>query len=221
MQINKTITAGEGGALAIDDPILFERATRFHDLGGLRRPHEKALGRAQLESFPGSQFRMSEFTGGVLLAQLRKLDTIVGAARANSKRVYDGIRDLPGLRLRRLPDPAGEVGSAVFMGFDSKQKRDRFMAAMKAENVPASPPGGSVILPIVPHVEAKRTAHPNWPSFASERGRAIQYGAACCPRTLDILSRFAGVSLDPKYTERECADIVAAIRKVYPVIAAT
>ncbi|HYM10768.1 MAG TPA: DegT/DnrJ/EryC1/StrS family aminotransferase, partial [Bryobacterales bacterium] len=197
MQINKTITAGEAGALAIDDPVLFERASRFHDLGGLRKPHEKALGRAQLDSFPGSQFRMSEFTGGVLLAQLRKLDAIVGAVRANSQRVYGGIRDLPGLRLRRLPDPAGEVGSAVFVGFESKEKCARFIAAMKAENVPASHPGGSVILPILPHVEAKRTAHPNWPSFASERGRAIQYGAACCPRTLDILSRFAGVSLDP------------------------
>jgi len=46
-------------------------------------------------------------------------------------------------------------------------------------------------------VEHKRTVHPAWPSFTSERGRAIRYGAECCPRTLDILSRFAGVSLAP------------------------
>ena len=32
-----------------------------------------------------------------------------------------------------------------------------------------------------------------------------------------ILDRFAGVPLDPKYTERETADIVAAIRKAHPV----
>ncbi len=33
---------------------------------------------------------MSEFTGGVLLAQTRKLDTIVGGVRAAAGRVYAG-----------------------------------------------------------------------------------------------------------------------------------
>ena len=218
LQINKTITAGEGGAVATNDPLLFERASRYHDLGSLRPLHEKVVGGAKVDMFAGGQFRMNEFTGGVLLAQLRKLDRIVDAVRGNASRVYDGIRDLPGIKLRHLPDPKGELGSAVFLGFDSKAQCERFRAAMKAENVPASHPGGSAILPIEPYIEHKRTVHPAWPSFTSERGRAIQYGAACCPRTLDILSRFAGVSLDPKFTESDTADIVAAIRKVYPQI---
>ncbi len=216
LQLNKTISAGEGGAVVTNDPLLFERASRFHDLGGLRPPHEKELGRGKAGWFIGSQFRLNEFSGGVLLAQLRKLDRIVADVRANGARVYEGIRDLPGIRLRRLPDPAGELASAVFLGFDSKARRDRFMAMMKAENVPVGPPGGSVILPTQPHIENKVTVHPAWPSFTSERGRAIQYGAACCPRTIDILSRFAGPSLDPKMTRRDTDDIVAAIRKVYP-----
>ena len=218
LQINKTITAGEGGALVTNDPILFERASRFHDLGSLRAPHQKAVGSPRIDGFPGSQFRMSEFTGGVLLAQLRKLDEIVAALRANSSRVYQGIRDLPGARLRLLPDPKGELGTAVFLGFETKEKRDRYLVAMKAENVPASPPSGSVILPTVPHVVQKRTIHPAWPSFTTERGRLIRYGAECCPRTIDILSRFAGVSIHPRYTRRETDDIIAAIRKVYPAV---
>jgi 8-amino-3,8-dideoxy-alpha-D-manno-octulosonate transaminase len=218
LQINKTISAGEGGAVTTNDPILFERAARFHDLGGLRPLHEKVAGGHQLDFFPGSNFRMSEFTGGVLLAQLRKLDTIAGDVRTNARRVYDGIRDLPNLYPRRLADASGELGSGIFLGFKNKELRDRYIAAMKAENVPAAPPGGSVILPTQPHIENKRTLHPAWPSFTSERGRAIQYGAACCPRTIDILNRFAGVSMDPKYTRRETDDIVAAIRKVYPEI---
>jgi 8-amino-3,8-dideoxy-alpha-D-manno-octulosonate transaminase len=216
MQINKTITSGEGGAVVTNDPLLFERASRYHDLGSLRPLHERQVGGAKTESLAGSQFRMSEFTGGVLLAQLRKLDRIVDGVRANARKVYDGIRDLPGVKLRHLPDPDGEIGSAVFLGFDTKEQSERFRAAMKAENVPANPPGGSAILPIQPQIEHKRTVHPAWPSFTSERGRAIQYGAVCCPRTIDILSRFAGVSLHPKYTARDTDDVVAAIRKVYP-----
>jgi 8-amino-3,8-dideoxy-alpha-D-manno-octulosonate transaminase len=215
MQINKTITAGEGGAVVTNDSVLFERATRFHDLGLLRPPHEKWLGHAQLSPFAGSQYRMNEFTGGVLLAQLRKLDRILQSLRANAKRVYDGIRDLPGLRLRLLPDPQGELGSAIFLDVGTKSRRERFLAAMKAENVPSSPPSGSVLLPVQPYIERKATVHPAWPSFASERGRSISYGAACCLRTVAILERFAGVALDPKFSQADTDDVVAAIRKVY------
>jgi 8-amino-3,8-dideoxy-alpha-D-manno-octulosonate transaminase len=218
LQLNKTITAGEGGAVVTNDPLLFERACRFHDLGGLRPPHEKVLGKSQAEWFIGSQFRMNEFSGGVLLAQLRKLETIVAAIRGNARRVYEGVRDLPGIRFRKLPDPAGELGSAVFLGFDSTAKCERFKAAMKAENVPVGNPGGSIVLPAQKHIENKVTVHPAWPSFTSARGKAIRYGAAACPRTIDILSRFAGPSLDPKFTKKDTDDVVTAIRKVYRAV---
>ncbi len=218
LQLNKTITAGEGGAVVTNDPVLFERASRFHDLGGLRPPHREVVGQEKLGWFIGTNFRMSEFTGGVLLAQLRKLDIIVNAVRANARRVYDGLEDLPGVRFRHRPDPDGDIGAFVFLGFANKEQRDRFVAAMKAENVPVSPPSGSVILPMQPHIEKKITLHPAWPSFTTERGRAIRYGAASCPRTIDVLNRFAGVALDPKFTRKETDDIVAAIRKVYPAV---
>ncbi|MDE3166018.1 MAG: DegT/DnrJ/EryC1/StrS family aminotransferase [Acidobacteriota bacterium] len=212
LQQTKTITAGEGGAVVTSDPTAFERAVRFHDVT-VRRDFP-----AKLAYMPGLNYRMNEFTGGVLLAQLRKLDTIVAAVRRNARAVYEGVRDLPGVRLRRLPDPDGELGTGVFLGFASKELRNRFAAAMKAEGVPVSPPGGSIILPIVPQIEGKVTVTPRWPSFASERGRAIRYGRECCPRTIDILSRYAGVMIGPKYTRRDTDDAVAAVRKVYPTI---
>jgi dTDP-4-amino-4,6-dideoxygalactose transaminase len=218
LQLNKTITAGEGGAVVTQDPALFERAARFHDLGGLRAPHEEAIGKARLDWFIGTNYRMNEFTGGVLLAQTRKLDKIVGAVRGNAAQVYEGLRDLPGIRFRRRFDAAGEIGTGVFMDFGNKERRDRFVAAMRAENVPAAGPGGSVVLPLQPHIIAKRTVHAAWPSFTSERGRAIRYGAEICPRTVDVLGRFGGVMIDPKYTQVEVSDIVSAIRKVYPEV---
>jgi 8-amino-3,8-dideoxy-alpha-D-manno-octulosonate transaminase len=221
LQLNKTITAGEGGAVITNDPILFERAGRFHDVGALRAPHEQVVGKAQLQPFVGCNFRMSEFTGGVLLAQTRKLDTILSGVRAAARRVYDGIADLPGIRLRRRPDPDGEIGVAVFLGFDSKERRDLYMAALRKEGVRSSPPSGSVILPVQTYIEQKRTVHPAWPSFQTKRGREIKYGTACCPRTIDILNRYAGVPLGPKFGKADTDEIVAAIRRVYPAIAAT
>jgi len=221
LQLNKTISAGEGGAVTTNDPVLFERAGRFHDVGSLRGPHEKLVGKPQLQPFVGCNFRMSEFTGGVLLAQTRKLDTIVAGLRAAAGRVYAGISDLPGIKLRARPDPAGELGVAVFIGFGTRERRDAYMAALKKEEIPSAPPVGSVILPIQPYIEKKVTVHPAWPSFTSERGKQIQYGAGCCPKTIDILNRFAGVPLGPKFTREDTDEIVAAIRKVYPYIIRT
>ncbi len=218
LQLNKTITAGEGGAVVTNDPVLFEGASRFHDVGAFRSLHEKVSGGHRLDAFAGTNFRMNEFSGGVLLAQLGKLDMIVRDARANARRVYDGIRDLPNLKLRHLPDPDGELGAGIYFGFPGKERRDRFTVAMKNANVPVVPPIGSVLLPTQEYIEQKRTVHPAWPSFTTERGRSIPYGAACCQRTIDILNRYAGVLMDPKFTRHDTEDIVAAIRRVYPTI---
>ena len=218
LQINKTITAGEGGAMVTNDPVLFERAARFQDLGGIRAPHVQAVGAARLDWSFGANYRMSEFTGGVLLAQLRKLDRIVTAVRSNARLVYEGIAGLPNLKLRELPDPAGELGSGVFIDFATKARCDRFLALMKAENITANKPGGSVILPTLPHIMAKKTGHPNWPSFQSPRGKAIRYAPDTCPNTIDILQRYGGVPMDPKFTRQDIDDIVKAIRKVYPAV---
>ena len=220
-QVNKTISAGEGGSVVTSDPLLFERASRFHDVGSLRALHEERLGKPALEPFAGVNFRMNEFTGGVMLAQLRKLDTILGAARSHARRIYDSLAGLNGIRFRKRPDPEGETGDSVYIEFDSKRRRDRFLEAMKAENVPARPPSGSVVLPVQNYIEKKLTASANWPTWTVGRGRTIRYGAESCPRTLDILNRFAGVAIDPKFTRRDTDDIVAAIRKVYPAVMAS
>jgi 8-amino-3,8-dideoxy-alpha-D-manno-octulosonate transaminase len=221
LQQNKTITSGEGGAVVMSDSVLFERASRFHDMGGLRAPHVETVGKEQLGWFMGGNFRMSEFTGGVLLAQTRKLDRIVAGVRSAARRVYDGIADLPGIELRKRPDPEGELGTGIFFGFRGKPQRDAFVAALKAEGVPAAGPNGSVILPLLPHIQKKVTLHPAWPSFNSPRGKAIQYGPETCRRTVQILERFGGPTIDPKFTKRDTDQIIAAVRKVYPEIART
>jgi 8-amino-3,8-dideoxy-alpha-D-manno-octulosonate transaminase len=218
LQVNKTISAGEGGMVYTNDPLLFERAVRFHDVGTLRRVHEDWIGKGRLEGVPGSNFRMTEFTGAVLLSQVRKLDRIVGDIRAVARRVYQGIADLPGLKTRLLPDPAGELGVGVYLDLGAREARDLFLKAMRAENVPASPPSGSVVLPVQPYAEKKLTVHPDWPTYKAGRGPEIRYGAASCPRTIGILDRFGGVLLDPKFSEADTRDIVAAIRKVYPQV---
>ena len=109
-QLSKTITAGEGGAVTTNDPELFERAVRFHDVGTIRSPYTEELKGGLLAGFASCNFRMNEFTGAVLKGQVQKLDTICTALRANAKKVREGIADLPGLKMRKSPDVEGDLG---------------------------------------------------------------------------------------------------------------
>jgi len=217
-QVSKTITSGEGGAVTTNDPKLFERAIRFHDVGVIRAPYTETLKGGLLAAFAACNFRMNEFTGAVLKGQVQKLDTICKGLRANSAKVREGIADIPGLKLRKSADPEGDLGSLVFIDLGTKARRDKFMRAMRAEGVGSSGPGGSAILPADRRIEAKATLHPNWPSFQTPQGKAIQYGRDTCPRTIDILGRFAGVTMQPGFTDEDVKDIIRAIRKVYPAI---
>jgi 8-amino-3,8-dideoxy-alpha-D-manno-octulosonate transaminase len=217
----KTITAGEGGAVVTADPGIFERAARFHDLGDLREGHAKMLGqKPRFSQFLGGQFRMSEFTGAVLRAQLRKLDRIVADFRDKADRVTKGIQDLPGIEFRKRNDPAGGIGSAVYFCTAGKAQRDRFIRALEAENVPAMKMEGSVILPVAPYIQQKQNPNmdASWPSFSSADATTIQYGASCCARTLAIYDRCVGLPMDPQYSPQDVSDIIAAVRKVYPVV---
>lgn len=214
-QLSKTITSGEGGAVMTNDPVLYERAFRFHDVGIIGRCFNESIGGGVLGSFASCNFRMSELTAAVLRAQLRKLDTICNGLRSSARKVREGIQDLPGIKFRKTGCSEGDLGYVVFIDMGNRQRRDQFLRALRAEGISAVGPGGSVILPADSRVEQKLTVHPDWPSFKSERGQQIQYGADSCRRTIDILNRFGGPHIGPKYTDEDVADIIKAVRKVY------
>lgn len=219
-QLSKTITSGEGGAVVSNDATLFERALRFHDVGVLRSPYSEQFRGGLLGAFAACNFRMNEFTGAVLKAQLEKLETICSRLRQNARKVREGIADLPGIQLRKSYDPEGDLGVTIFLDLKTRERRDRFLRALRAEGIGASGPGGSVILPADPRIEKKLTVHPDWPSFNTPQGKAIRYGPESCPRTIDIINRFGGVIMDPSFTEQDIQDIVRAIRKVYLAMSA-
>ncbi|MFV1966491.1 MAG: DegT/DnrJ/EryC1/StrS family aminotransferase [Pirellulaceae bacterium] len=218
-QLSKSITSGEGGAVVTSDPELFERAVRFHDVGSIRSPYKESLGGGMMAAFASCNFRMNEFTGAVLKGQLQKLETICQGLRTNARIVREGIADLPGLKLRKSPDQEGDLGVGVFVDMGTRERRDQYLRAMRAEGIHAAGPGGSVILPIDARIENKVTLHPDWPSFNTPEGKAIRYGRECCPRTIDILGRAGGVIMDPSFSDKDLNDIIRAIRKVYSAMA--
>lgn len=219
MQQNKVITSGDGGFLLTNDPEIFERAARFHDLGGLRPALEAQLSDGpSVEPFAGSQFRMNEFTGAVALAQLRKLDSAILSHTRNQHRFLRErlARDCPGARLRPVDDPDGDAGIAFYMNLETKERADWLIKALHAEGIRTGPSSNCKNLLHDPIVQNRSMAHQSLPPFGHGwPGEHIRYTPADCPNTDQILSKMVCIALAPNYSERDLEDIATALAKVW------
>jgi 8-amino-3,8-dideoxy-alpha-D-manno-octulosonate transaminase len=225
-QTAKMMTSGEGGCVITNDSALYERAIRFHDLGGVRPTFRPVLGMShypvkegQQETLVGLNYRMNEETGAVLCAQVRKLETAIDNHRRMYQYVTEKIKDLPGLKLRPSNDPEGDIHISLDLLLPTKDLRDQFIKAMTAENVPMSVGIlGTINLPTMGYIANKVAPHPMWPSFNTPRGKAMQYGAECSPRSIDLKGRYASLYIGPKWSNSDLDDVVSAVTKVHTAL---
>jgi 8-amino-3,8-dideoxy-alpha-D-manno-octulosonate transaminase len=127
----KTMTTGEGGMIVFHDRSDYERAAAWHDHGHENNP--KVPRWEDTRSGSGFNYRMTELQGAVGLAQLRKLDEVVGRQRTNFAAMWNAISDLRGVTPREVPAGSVETADAlVFEVADSataRRCRDALVAA--------------------------------------------------------------------------------------------
>lgn len=217
LQYHKTITTGEGGIVVTDDARLYERAVRFHDQGSVRMEEldETSTGGTQL--IIGVNFRMTELTAAVGLAQLKKMDWIIGQMRRHQRRIKAEIRGIPGITLRKLPDEDGETAATLIFFAPTPEQADRFARALIAENIPASVPwwsGQHVYNHFDQIIERRLLSNRkcSWECPRYQGSATLRKGQF--PRTDSILKRAVHLDIHPLFTDRDVEDIAAGIRKV-------
>ena len=118
----KTMTTGEGGMVVFSGETEWRRAKAWHDHGHENNPDLPRW--EDSRSGSGFNFRMTELQAAVGLAQLEKLSHVVASQVMNRDRLWDAIRDLPGVTPRDVPDGSSETADAlVFFVGDQKQAR--------------------------------------------------------------------------------------------------
>lgn len=108
----KIITCAEGGAVLTNNREVFEKCDQFSDHG---HDHMGADRGADLHPYLGYNFRISELHAAVGLAQIKKLDKFLEIQRRNHRLIKEGLKDVPGISFRSIPDPEGDTGS--FLSF--------------------------------------------------------------------------------------------------------
>jgi dTDP-4-amino-4,6-dideoxygalactose transaminase len=104
LNINKTITCGDGGLVTTNDKKLYERAFGFHDQGHLPLRMGVEIGK---RSLIGINLRLNEMTGAFALGQLKKLDQILHLLREKKKKFKDTIiaGGIKNMKFRKINDP--------------------------------------------------------------------------------------------------------------------
>ncbi len=122
LNIFKTISTGDGGAVITNNEELYERAFGYHDQG--HKPNRMGV-EVGKRSFVGMNMRMNELTGAVALAQTRRLDEILTTLRAKKAMLKDLLSDLPHIKFRTINDE-GECATLLTMLFDTKELAEKF-----------------------------------------------------------------------------------------------
>lgn len=215
-QLHKVLTAGEGGAVILDDERYFARAVRYHDLGLMREHFADQITDKSLvgdeESFAGLQFRMSELAGAFLVAQFRRIDGILSHGRALHQRFRDAVAGSSHFRVRYTP---GDCGMAIFLFFGTAAEADAFRDALAAEGIQVGAASACANLLREYPIKTRRMPHPAMAPFGPGcAGEHVTFDPAQCAQTDDVLSRCLAISIGAAYTEADMDDIIRAVKKV-------
>jgi 8-amino-3,8-dideoxy-alpha-D-manno-octulosonate transaminase len=215
----KIITSGEGGLVATDDPMIYDRTRMQHDCAA--RFWE---GTGSSDAYPyvisGENYRISELGAALVWAQRERLDTIIGHCRGIKGHVIEGLSDIAGIELQDVPDPGGDCGITLALFLPNAASAKAFAAALRAENIGC----GTVYDNSIPD----RHIYANWPfmvsGLAEDRrapwkspfyhGQVKGYRRDACPRSIELLGRALVLSIDQTFTAEDADSIVAGMRKV-------
>lgn len=214
-QYQKSMTSGEGGAVITRDARLYERAVRMHDIGNYR-PYHVALKPPTESSFCGSQYRMSEITAAIALAQLRKLDRIRNHCRRLQARIMKGIGGLTGLTFRRIPDPTGDSGFEIYAFLRNAELAVEFKKRLSALNVNCAKMTGTYPHYAQGYCTGARAHAPSASPFAGiSPWPAPGYRKEDFPKTEDLIHRHIALPLGVLYTTADADHIVRSVRKIH------
>lgn len=231
-QLNKNMTSGDGGMVVTERDDLFRRIVALHDLGYPRNEKGRLDTSDESCQLWGVGARMSELTGAMCLAQMRKLPKITGAMRGSKWRIRDACSDLPGLGFRHVPDPSGDTGPFLLMTLKDEATARSFVDALRAEGI-AGPPGSLACLTMrewgmhwysnIPSLVHKRSDSRDgfpWTHPSNAFGSAYSYALGALAHCDELHARGALLTIASTLSAGDEADIITAIRKVARVVLA-
>ena len=197
----KTVTAGEGGAIATNDEKLYHRLLRLRSHGITRNPDEMVHPtdakwyNEQVEL--GYNYRMTDFQAALLLSQLDKLDRFIERRTQIVKRYNEAFAECPELVLQREIPESKTARHLYVIQLNPELltcTRREFFDALYAENV---------------HVQVHYLPV-YWHSYYEKLG----YPKGLCPNAEYLYEHVMSIPLFYSMTDEDVESVITAIKKV-------
>jgi 8-amino-3,8-dideoxy-alpha-D-manno-octulosonate transaminase len=224
-QMNKNMTAGEGGGVVTNDTRLYQRAFACHDLGYARDEAGRLIFDDPDLCLWGRGYRLDELRGAILRVQLKKLPRIIQAMRKSKYRIREALREFPQVKLRKIVDPSGDTGCFLITTYRDADTARQVNQALRTEGIVTSPQGISNvvmtewglhlyynIVSLVNHRSVDRGGFP-W-KLGENTGLERNYLKGTCPVADSLFERSILLPIPSCLTERDEDDIIAAFQKV-------
>jgi dTDP-4-amino-4,6-dideoxygalactose transaminase len=190
----KNVTCGEGGALVINDPALFEHAEILREKGTDR----SRFFRGEVDRYTwvdiGSSYLPSDLLAAFLLAQLEEREGSQRRRRQIWETYADGLADWAvahGVRLPVVPDHCQQPYHLFYLLFPSLVEREQLSARLRQAGV--------------------YTTFHYLPLHLSKMGRRFGGRLGDCPVTESVSDRLLRLPLFTGLTEAEQARAIEAI----------
>jgi dTDP-4-amino-4,6-dideoxygalactose transaminase len=145
-QLNKNMTAGEGGCVVTRDERLFQRAVAAQDLGYARDTKGRLIQDDPSLRLWGRGYRMDEIRAAILRVQLRKLPRTIESMHRSKYRIRKALEQFPRVHLRRVVDPTGDTGCFLITTHADAATAQEACRALRAEGILTYPQGVSNIV---------------------------------------------------------------------------
>jgi dTDP-4-amino-4,6-dideoxygalactose transaminase len=224
-QMNKNMTAGEGGAVVTNDSRLWRRAFAAHDLGYARDKKGRLIFDDPSLCLWGRGYRLDELRAAVLRVQLKKLPRIIKAMHRSKYRIRQALEKFPDVTLRKIVDPAGDTGCFLITTYPNTEMARRINHALRAEGIVTSPQGVSNVVmtdwglhvysnnvSLVNHASVDGRGFP-W-TLAENAGLGREYRKGTCPVADSLFERSILIAIPSCLTKRDEDDIIRAFDKV-------
>jgi len=208
-QSSKNLTAGEGGIITTNDDALAESCRSIHNCG--RRP----TGVWYEHHVISGNYRLGEFQGAVLNAQLDRLEGQTKTRDRNGQYLTARLIKVPGLHPQKRPADCTRHSYHLFMlRIDSQRfgaPRGAVLRALQAEGIPCSG-GYGFSLHDQPMFRNKAFG-----PFLPNARAGLNYRRTDCPNS-DLICREQGVWLEQSVflgPRADMEDIARAFEKIF------
>jgi len=211
----KIATAGEGGLLITNDEQTYKDADCYTDHG-----HSHVGDARGMEPHPvlGFNFRISELHAAVGLAQMRKINMILKAKKANQNYLKEKLSVVKGLTFRPVPDPEGDSGTFLNFFLPTTELAGKAMAEFGKSGVAGCNYWFTNMYHFINQWDHVKGLKSSAPLAIHHLGAPQDYNNLHLPKSQEVVGRLISLGIRATWTKDQMDELaekmIAAINKV-------